>query len=130
MLGLTCSNLIGMFIGWHIVLENLKKKVLLMPVEPWDGVKLVMILMKACSKLCNKPWEGMFSFFVFSISCHFVLNVTKGNARVRKDSLCVQPITGAIIPKTIDNLNWKYFFFSKIVILFVYLLCWIWMHDS
>ena len=129
MLGLTCSNLIGMFIGWHIVLENLKK-VLLMPVEPWDGVKLVMILMKACSKLCNKPWEGMFSFFVFSISCHFVLNVTKGNARVRKDSLCVQPITRAIIPKTIDNLNWKYFFYPKIVILFVYLLCWIWIHDS
>ena len=27
------------------------------------------------SKLCNKPWEGMFSFFVFSVSCHFVLNV-------------------------------------------------------
>ena len=64
-----------MFIGWHIVLENLTKKMLLMPIEPWEGLKLVMILMKACSKLCNKPWEGMFSFFMFSISCHFVLNV-------------------------------------------------------
>ena len=42
---------------------------------PWEGVKLVMMLTKACSKLCNKPWEGMFSFFVFRISCHFVLNV-------------------------------------------------------
>ena len=75
MLGLTCSNLIRMFIGWHIFLENPTKKMLLMPIEPWEGVKLVMILMKACSKLCSKPWEGMFSFFVFSVSCHFVLNV-------------------------------------------------------
>lgn len=32
-------------------------------------------------------------------------NVTKGNARVRKDSLCVQPLTGAIKTNTIDNLN-------------------------
>ena len=29
MLGLTCSNLIRMFIGWHIVLENLTKKMLM-----------------------------------------------------------------------------------------------------
>ena len=29
-----CSNLIGMFIGWHIVLENPTKKMLLMPIEP------------------------------------------------------------------------------------------------
>ena len=42
---------------------------------PWEGVKLVMILTKACSKLCNKHWECMFSFFVFSTSCHFVLSV-------------------------------------------------------
>ena len=40
-----------------------------------DGIDASRTLMKACSKLCNKPLEGMFSLFVYSISCHFVLNV-------------------------------------------------------